>query len=112
MGLYWVFFFFSSRRRYTMWPRDWSSDVCSSDPGLGARTADRQTRVRVRRADIGQRTVDRPVRDRDLELRAARGDRPDDADHGRVLRVRAGVRRALRGIPASGLRGCVVAGLE
>src|SRR6266508_1674266 len=29
----WVscFFFFSSRRRHTRWPRDWSSDVCSSD---------------------------------------------------------------------------------
>src|SRR5690625_7957690 len=26
--------FFSSRRRHTRWPRDWSSDVCSSDlPG-------------------------------------------------------------------------------
>src|SRR5437660_7753622 len=24
-------FFFSSRRRHTIWPRDWSSDVCSSD---------------------------------------------------------------------------------
>src|SRR5690625_1880269 len=24
-------FFFSSRRRHTRWPRDWSSDVCSSD---------------------------------------------------------------------------------
>src|SRR5439155_17718834 len=34
-------FFFSSRRRHTRWPRDWSSDVCSSDlewgGGLGAR---------------------------------------------------------------------------
>src|SRR5690625_7912149 len=30
-------FFFSSRRRHTRWPRDWSSDVCSSDlsPGIG-----------------------------------------------------------------------------
>src|SRR5215208_2073331 len=28
-------FFFSSRRRHTRWPRDRSSDVCSSD--LGAR---------------------------------------------------------------------------
>src|SRR5215510_15139646 len=29
-------FFFSSRRRHTSWPRDWSSDVCSSDlSGLG-----------------------------------------------------------------------------
>src|SRR5437870_7493983 len=25
------FFFFSSSRRHTRWPRDWSSDVCSSD---------------------------------------------------------------------------------
>src|SRR5207253_4158241 len=30
------FFFFSSRRRHTRWPRDWSSDVCSSDLGLTA----------------------------------------------------------------------------
>src|SRR5437660_3968422 len=29
--LYFFFFFFSSRRRHTRWPRDWSSDVCSSD---------------------------------------------------------------------------------
>src|SRR5690625_6598888 len=28
------FFFFSSRRRHTRWPRDWSSDVCSSDLDL------------------------------------------------------------------------------
>src|SRR5690625_2643326 len=26
-----VLFFFSSRRRHTSWPRDWNSDVCSSD---------------------------------------------------------------------------------
>src|SRR5690625_6883925 len=33
-----LMFFFSSRRRHTRWPRDWSSDVCSSDlltPNLG-----------------------------------------------------------------------------
>src|SRR6266702_7235595 len=30
-----VFVFFSSRRRHTRWPRDWSSDVCSSDLGGG-----------------------------------------------------------------------------
>src|SRR5690625_8018489 len=28
-------FFFSSRRRHTRWPRDWSSDVCSSDLDAG-----------------------------------------------------------------------------
>src|SRR5690625_4767884 len=26
-----IMFFFSSRGRHTIWPRDWSSDVCSSD---------------------------------------------------------------------------------
>src|SRR5439155_6432877 len=31
MQLYISLFFFSSRRRHTRWPRDWSSDVCSSD---------------------------------------------------------------------------------
>src|SRR6266508_4256652 len=31
MMTYCFFFFFSSRRRHTRWPRDWSSDVCSSD---------------------------------------------------------------------------------
>src|SRR5690625_7152977 len=28
---FFLVFFFSSRRRHTRWPRDWSSDVCSSD---------------------------------------------------------------------------------
>src|SRR5439155_8785559 len=30
------------RRRHTMWPRDWSSDVCSSDllPSFSRRTSD------------------------------------------------------------------------
>src|SRR5439155_2137240 len=32
------FFFFSSRRRHTRWPRDWSSDVCSSDLSYGEAT--------------------------------------------------------------------------
>src|SRR6266508_5264364 len=31
MVLLFFFFFFSRRRRHTRWPRDWSSDVCSSD---------------------------------------------------------------------------------
>src|SRR5690625_7008630 len=31
-----VFLFFSSRRRHTRWPRDWSSDVCSSDLDIDA----------------------------------------------------------------------------
>src|SRR6266566_4294384 len=39
MNWYWLFFFFSSRRRHTRLQGDWSSDVCSSD--LGAQTAAR-----------------------------------------------------------------------
>src|SRR5690625_4384904 len=34
-------FFFSSRRRHTRWPRDWSSDVCSSDLLDGELISDR-----------------------------------------------------------------------
>src|SRR5207253_5857391 len=34
-------FFFSSRRRHTRWPRDWSSDVCSSDLGGALVTSER-----------------------------------------------------------------------
>src|SRR5438876_7228099 len=29
--IYFLVFFFSSRRRHTRWTGDWSSDVCSSD---------------------------------------------------------------------------------
>src|SRR5207253_8682175 len=37
-------FFFSSRRRHTRWPRDWSSDVCSSDlPNVSLVIPDRTT---------------------------------------------------------------------
>src|SRR5690625_5434745 len=39
-------FFFSSRRRHTRWPRDWSSDVCSSDLLSGGQ----QQRVALARA--------------------------------------------------------------
>src|SRR5215510_5107089 len=41
-------FFFSSRRRHTRWPRDWSSDVCSSDLGGDAeRDVDQLPEVEV-----------------------------------------------------------------
>src|SRR6266550_6200751 len=35
--VFFVFFFFSSRRRHTRCSRDWSSDVCSSDLGVRSR---------------------------------------------------------------------------
>src|SRR5437870_13695047 len=72
-----VFFFFSSRRRHTRWPRDWSSDVCSSD--LDERRDGEDARVKVELQDLedldGQRHVvrrgeedrDRHVAERDDE---------------------------------------------
>src|SRR5437870_11547793 len=42
--LFCFFFFFSSRRRHTRWPRDWSSDVCSSDLKLQNAVLERVTK--------------------------------------------------------------------
>src|SRR5690625_6513128 len=44
-------FFFSSRRRHTRWPRDWSSDVCSSDLVLGA-IVDADEALLIDRGDV------------------------------------------------------------
>src|SRR5207253_6654772 len=51
------FFFFSSRRRHTRWPRDWSSDVCSSD--LIARHP--QARREQPLADVADLVLDLPL---------------------------------------------------
>src|SRR5207253_8232527 len=66
--MWWFYvFFFSSRRRHTRWPRDWSSDVCSSDlvPRLGPGH-------RVRAA--GQKLAAAPQEQQDDE---AQGDEPE-----------------------------------
>src|SRR5690625_6897163 len=47
-------FFFSSRRRHTRWPRDWSSDVCSSDLKVNAKILDTSVIIDGRIADICQ----------------------------------------------------------
>src|SRR5437870_8231630 len=55
--------FFSSRRRHTRWPRDWSSDVCSSDLGI---SVDRDLEGSNRRASSGNlRTAGPAARDED-----------------------------------------------
>src|SRR5690625_1407527 len=43
----WVGVFFSGRRRHTRWPRDWSSDVCSSDLEPGGTAGDVNLRTVV-----------------------------------------------------------------
>src|SRR5439155_14270358 len=46
-----VLVFCSSRRRHTSWPRDWSSDVCSSDLGQRGLRGDRKRRWGVHDRD-------------------------------------------------------------
>src|SRR5207253_4509576 len=46
------FFFFSSRRRHTRWPRDWSSDVCSSDLTAASKSATGQYFQRIHALDL------------------------------------------------------------
>src|SRR5690348_18369069 len=52
-------FFFSSRRRHTIWTGDWSSDVCSSDLVKPFEIAELLARVRalLRRTDNGTTTL-------------------------------------------------------
>src|SRR6266508_5899387 len=48
--------FFSSRRRPTTWPRDWSSDVCSSDLAAPGRPSLEQLRARHAQQQDGRVT--------------------------------------------------------
>src|SRR5690625_46966 len=63
-------FFFSSRRRRTRWPRDWSSDVCSSD--LTGRIAPGDVRV--------QAEFDQPLRNEPYFAMVPEGGSPITVD--------------------------------
>src|SRR6266508_1256941 len=59
-----LFFFFSSRRRHTSWPRDWSSDVCSSDlvpPARALRQREHVAAIAVDAHEIGIEMADAQV---------------------------------------------------
>src|SRR5207253_3945461 len=58
-----------SRRRHTRWPRDWSSDVCSSDLTKG-----RRREANMRRTEFIKDTKQRLIRRRDALRRALAGD--------------------------------------
>src|SRR5215208_7932900 len=107
-------FFFSSRRRHTRWPRDWSSDVCSSDleaVGLAHHAVrrdaepreirlDRRRELRLRALEVGvvetqhegaalapreQRVQERGAGVADVQEPRRRGGEADDRDHGGVV---------------------------
>src|SRR5437870_9557496 len=61
----WLLYFFSSGRRHTSWPRDWSSVVCSSDLGRPSRSVE----ARLRREHRGAHPVEHPARDGDRARR-------------------------------------------
>src|SRR6266508_4881835 len=67
-----VFFFFSSRRRHTRWPRDWSSDVCSSDLDMRRDLEVRAAALEERRALLTRRLegVDARLSSRDAAAHA------------------------------------------
>src|SRR5439155_5891866 len=71
------FFFFSSRRRHTRWPRDWSSDVCSSDlTGIPCASI-ALLGPRVLRRSAGTRVAS-PLLPRSTRLAGALGARKED----------------------------------
>src|SRR5690625_6056436 len=78
-------FFFSSRRRHTRWPRDWSSDVCSSDLGLREVRAELVEHERAGRLPLGGAAGRRRL----LAL-VARQALDDLLAHGRGLGLEAG----------------------
>src|SRR5690625_5494821 len=61
------FFFFSSRRRHTRWPRDWSSDVCSSD------LVSRSDRGKPGEEEANDMTMTDPIADMLTRIRNASG---------------------------------------
>src|SRR5690625_3236584 len=88
-----IYFFFSSRRRHTRWPRDWSSDVCSSDlevEGLDVLQSDRGQLVE------GAVHIGGELRGQRIQLDGREGQ-----CHGRP----AFVHRRLRAVHIPGMRG-------
>src|SRR5690625_7892379 len=90
-------FFFSSRRRHTRWPRDWSSDVCSSDLPAAAEHATRASphpgaSILLLREVLDERAHQGPepeaLRGQHLQalfLQGCRGDRADSREQQTAL---------------------------
>src|SRR5437870_10354421 len=63
-------FFFSSRRRHTSWPRDWSSDVCSSDLYSDSAAIDAYAAIANVPRALAQKTRDEFYPKESLQLRS------------------------------------------
>src|SRR5207253_5063584 len=81
--------FFSSRRRHTRWPRDWSSDVCSSDLDRSYRSFELPFRFLVQHIGVGGESFD----ERKLEAAIT------SIEHLRAFAKTLGVRILLENIP-------------
>src|SRR5215208_4214372 len=94
MPWYILIFFFSSRRRHTRWPRDWSSDVCSSD-------LPRRLRERPAHPDPAPRRRHHGVRPLRRSAAAARGRRRAAACDAGLTPTRLPRADALASLPMS-----------
>src|SRR6266508_2157384 len=89
------FFFFSSRRRHTRWPRDWSSDVCSSDLQFGPGSEESPAAIARVLADEGAELrhpevieLDARWREAKIESHTARFKGLEDLLTGKPLRLK------------------------
>src|SRR5690625_7750540 len=101
MWLYWfLLFFFSSRRRHTRWPRDWSSDVCSSDLVAGSAAG-----VTALQMDIKIEGINEEIMERALEqAHAARLHILEQMNEVRSEERRVGEEGRARGAPEHGTK--------
>src|SRR5439155_6870314 len=85
-----LLFFFSSRRRHTRWPRDWSSDVCSSDlrQPLAQQRDVLATRPETQHLELGLLLLDRRVELVERGLAVAVGQRSEERRVGKEFRCR------------------------
>src|SRR5690625_7645744 len=85
--------FFSSRRRHTRWPRDWSSDVCSSDLDEKSQIKNREKAMKVLKA----RVYDAAQQQAQAEYAATRKSAVGTGDRSEERRVGKECRSGLRG---------------
>src|SRR5437870_12335732 len=103
MIVFFFFFFFSSRRRHTRWPRDWSSDVCSSDLERVLRGDEHDPEEQEdRELGHGRRGIEEAAPRKSPEEEEHGRDIEDDEDQSKhiVLKVKLDLRHPFRHLAA------------